>query len=589
MTTAIESQQKYLEQQAAENTSMNIVVAGAFVRGIRDLGYKDNGKALAELVDNSWEAQANRVDIVYGYEGVKSKAKPAQIAVIDDGHGMLPEMIRHAMRWGGTNREGSITGFGRFGFGLPASCVSIGKSFTVYSKLEGQPIFMVSVDLDDIEQSTVNYEIGNPVEADIPEFIKVYLDGRSWESGTIVVVDKLDRLKFSTSKKLTHDLLLPHMGVTYHNVRQGFDIYVDGEFVQPTDPLFLTEGYSHYDTNGLTANSFDPLEINLKDKDTRQVVGKVKVRFSYLEPNFHFIEPTGDNIKSNIGPRWSIMEAYTGMIVSRMGRVLDVVNRLPKTRFNNYDKYIKVELDFDASLDSEFGVTTSKQQVSISERIWTLLENEGLYSTITNLRKEQERLRNKFNEQRESSPDGASTTSAEVMSKTKELMRPTSEKIQKRQKQEGEENLRKSAMRKATESNRPVEDVIKDMEFERQGRLFDVERNANPGGRFFSVRVEGGTKVLSLNTEHRFYKDLYMGPESTTRLRAGLDLLLFAIGDSMEDASDEARRFYMAEIPSWSDKLDVALDHLSQIQNPTDDAEQKAEELELEASLNDSK
>ena len=119
--------------------------------------------------------------------------------------------------------------------------------------------------------------------------------------------------------------------------------------------------------------------------------------------------------------------------------------------------------------------------------------------------------------------------------------------------------------------------------------MFDVERNANPGGRFFSVRVEGGTKVLSLNTEHRFYKDLYMGPESTTRLRAGLDLLLFAIGDSMEDASDDARRFYMAEIPSWSDKLDLALDRLSQIQNPTDDAEQKAEELELEASLNDSK
>ena len=587
MTSAIEKQQKYVEQQAAENTSMNIVVAGAFVRGIRDLGYKDNGKALAELVDNAWEAQANRVDIIYGYEGVKTQSKPAQIAVLDDGHGMVPEMIRHAMRWGGTNREGSTDGFGRFGFGLPASCVSIGKSFTVYSKLEGQPIYKVSVDLDDIEQSTVSYEIEQPVKADIPVFVKDYLGDRNWDSGTIVVIDKLDRLKFATSKKLTYDLLLPHMGVTYHNVRHSFDIYVDGDFVQPTDPLFLTEGYSHFDTNGLTAHNFDPLEISLKNKDTREVIGKVKVRFSYLPPNFHLKEPDGDNTKTNYGPRWSIMEAYTGLIVSRMGRVLDVVNRLPKTRFTNYDKFIKIELDFDAALDDEFGVTTSKQQVTISERIWTLLEGEGIYSAITNLRKEAMRLRNKYQEKRDNSGANAKSTSTEVMSKTKELMRPVSEKVQKRQKEEGEANLRKSAQKKADETKRSVDELVKELEFQREGQLFDIERSSNPGGRFFSVRVEGGTKVLSINTEHRFYTDLYMGPESTTRLRAAMDLLLFAIGDSMEDATDEARRFYMAEIPAWSDKLDIALDHLSQIQNPIDDAEQQLEQSELEASLSD--
>ena len=585
MTNAIDKQQAYVTQQKAEKTSMDIVVAGAFVRGIRDLGYKDNCKALAELVDNSWEAQATRVDIIYGYPGTKSKAKPEQIAVLDDGHGMLPEMIRHAMRWGGTDREGSVEGFGRFGFGLPASCVSIGKRFTVYSKLEGEPIYKVSVDLDEIEQSTVSYKIPQPSLAEIPDFVREYLGDREWTSGTIVVLDKLDRLKYATAKKLTYDLLLPQLGVTYHNVRHSFKIHVDGEFVKPIDPLFLTEGHGHYDTNELTANSFEPLEISVKDKETGQELGKVKVRFSYLPPNFHFNDIHGDSSsKSNIGPRWPIMEEYHGLIVSRMGRVLAVVNKLSKTRFVNDDRYIKVELDFDASLDDQFGVTTSKQQVSISDRIWTLLEAEGLYSAITNLRREARRLRNDWREKTASGEQKAST-SAEVMSKTKELMRPPSEKVMERQKKEGAENLRKPVTKEADETGESSDEVVREIEFQREGRLFDVERFSSLGGYFFSMRVEGGTKVLRINTEHRFYTDVYMGPEATPRLRAALDLLLFAIGDSMEDATNEARCFYKAEIPVWSNKFDIALDSLSQIQNPVDDAEQVEEDAELNSAL----
>ena len=50
------------------STAVQIVVPKAFVRGMRDLGYKDPAKALAELVDNAKEAGATRVDIIFGYE-----------------------------------------------------------------------------------------------------------------------------------------------------------------------------------------------------------------------------------------------------------------------------------------------------------------------------------------------------------------------------------------------------------------------------------------------------------------------------------------------------------------------------------------
>ena len=64
------------------------------------------------------------------------------------------------------------------------------------------------------------------------------------------------------------------------------------------------------------------------------------------------------------------MKGYTGLIVSRNGRVIDVLSSLDGVRLNNNnDRYVRIELDFDASLDEYFGVTTSKQQISVDPRI----------------------------------------------------------------------------------------------------------------------------------------------------------------------------------------------------------------------------
>jgi hypothetical protein len=49
----------------------------------------------------SIQAYAERIDLVLGYGDDCSSAKPKQLAVIDDGHGMDPGMLRLAMMWGG--------------------------------------------------------------------------------------------------------------------------------------------------------------------------------------------------------------------------------------------------------------------------------------------------------------------------------------------------------------------------------------------------------------------------------------------------------------------------------------------------------
>ena len=111
------------------------MLANAFVKGMRDIGYKSTAFALDELIDNSIQAGARKIHVAFGYAGKGSEKKPDMLAIVDDGHGMDPLMVRASVIWGGTHRHNDRTGFGRYGYGLPSACVSIGRRYSVFSKV----------------------------------------------------------------------------------------------------------------------------------------------------------------------------------------------------------------------------------------------------------------------------------------------------------------------------------------------------------------------------------------------------------------------------------------------------------------------
>ena len=144
-------QLEYVEKQKASGKPhLGLVLADAFIRGIRDLGYKSPGTALDEFVDNRAQANATIVEIVFGFKDQKKRGTPDMIAVVDKGHGMIPDMIRFAVMWGGTHREDDRGGFGRYGYGLPSAAVSLAKRYTVYSKPKHGEWHAVTIDLDQL-------------------------------------------------------------------------------------------------------------------------------------------------------------------------------------------------------------------------------------------------------------------------------------------------------------------------------------------------------------------------------------------------------------------------------------------------------
>lgn len=568
-TNALERQKAHVKNLEKQNFKYGLTVGAAFVRGIRKVGYKNTGTALDELLDNAIEAGASQAHVVFGYDG-KSDKKPSHIAIIDNGVGMIAEMIRVAVLWGGTDRENSRTGIGRFGYGLPSSCMSQGKRFEVYSKPQDGSWTMAMIDLDEIERGELTTRDGDivvpPAKPNkLPKFVSDYIEkalpGGKLEHGTVVVLSKFDNLTWTTANAL-QDNLLRHFGVTYHNLRADFDITVNGTRCDPIDPLFLTPGYRWYDLDADRARALDPMSIEIKDRETKELLGRIRVRFSYMPLVFASIDKKKKAVGRNQNARFWVLKEYNGFIISRMGRVIDVIRSSPLTTFVNYDRYIKIEIDFDAALDEEFNVPTNKQRVDISERIWEILDEHGLLKALEQLRKKSGEEMASKTADHDTNPDEIRPSEAAMEQAAKLAPRVNPEAVARRQK-EGERHLQQEAEKRANESGKPIETAKHEIEAELSGKLYRLAKESVPGGNFFRVEQIGGTKVLFINTATRFFTDVYAGPESTPTLRFALEVLLFSIGDRVLDAQDELRAIYDHEIPEWSKKLEFGLANMA--------------------------
>lgn len=556
------AQRAYVKKMVSDGFDFGLTHTQAFVRGIRDLGYKSTATALDEQIDNADQADAKHVHVFW-----EDVAKPTWIAVADDGHGMEPAMIRLAVIWGGTHREDNREGFGRYGYGLPSSSVSVGRRFTVYSWTEESPCHAVTIDLDDMEASAYSkghqIVIPEPVPAALPLHVHAQLKegdgGKAYDEkhGTVVVIEKVDRLSWRTGTGLKRNLL-EHFGLVYRGYLRSLDIFVQGDRVIPVDPLFLMEDGRFYDLDDDRAEALPPQTIKVKT-DKHGVVD-VGVRYSYMPPRFLGVDKDKERGKNN--ERFPIRADNNGIIILRNHRQIDVV---PSKRgifaFNNDDRYVGVEVDFPAALDEEFSITTSKQQVALSDRIWDILKAEGIFHAITQMRKrydeDKKRLRDARIERR-----NEPSVSEKAMAETDKFSKQTpSEK--ELQRQRGAENLKKKAQKKSEETGKPIDETIEELQQETEQRPYVVEEDDLRGAPFFRVEQVGGQRTVFINRLHPFYLKLYKGDDTSPRVRAALEVVLLVLGTcEMEAATEERQRFYKQERREWSDRLELALESL---------------------------
>lgn len=591
----IERQKNYVAHQKEKGAGLGIVFADAFLRGMRDIGYKSPAWALAEELDNSFQAGATAVSIRFGFQGNnKTQVKPDQLAIVDNGNGMIPEMIGYAVRWGGTDREGDRTGFGRYGYGMPSSLVSIGKRYTVYSKANGTKWHAVTVDIDELADAandvkrTEHLLTARPAE--LPAWVVESEDKiplAKLKSGTVIVVEEMDRLRQQGGWIKVDTLrakLLRNFGIIYRSWIPERRIFVQGEEAQAIDPLFLMEHGRFFKETPVLARRWETVG-SIEVETSRGTKGEVRIRAALLPPDFQLVDPKQYGKKGGkTNKRFDIMKEFNGLLVCRAGRQIDCIPPRWVT-FQNYDRNIKVEIDFDAELDEYFGITTAKQQIVIADEMWEKLQHSGkgggdLINLVKALQAERNEVENELKAKVGNVPEEtprSSETAMEASAKFKGAVQEPSPA----QRADAETNLEHEAQTLASATGKPEDGVKQELEARAELRRWAVKFESIPEGPFYRPKRMGQQKQLIINTDHPFFAKVY--EVAGADVQGALEVMLFVLAEREMECRDDAETFYKAERNRWSERLRHALDELTPSDSFKDKAAMVAEMMYEEA------
>jgi hypothetical protein len=611
LTETIQQEHDRMRQRAAEYANdkdgTGVVMAEAFVRGMRDIGYKSTAYALNEIIDNALEARASQV-LVELFEG---KGGLESVAIIDNGMGMPEEWIRHSIRWGGSHRDqGNLKGLGRFGYGLKSAAISFARRFEVYSKIENASNWsMVYLDVDDLAKGNYRTESGGvgvpaPSATGLPQQIHERLKERgiSLEHGTVILITKIDSDRIRTRYNMTgssdvqkiESFLMEQFGITFRNYVLNTPVLVNGKKVDPIDPLFITPGTRFYDIDKDRATPLSPMVIPVKSQDKKTIQGYIRCRFSWMPATF--LRKAEYKLVPNSGPRtmnerFAIRRDNNGVIVLRAGRQIDVIDGHTEIgKFQNNDRYIGLEIDFDPTLDGLFAVPTSKQQVVPSKRVWDLLDEAGFKDALAQMRalvkkdiKRVDELASKKSSPDQKPADDDEMTPAEAAMKSVEKFLPPKKETLEEIKR-AEEELETKLEEESSQTGIPKEKLREVKEEQAKIRPYRITlENKGDVAPFFRAVQEGGQKVLYINRDHRFYMDIYSHTDGI--VRNGLEAMLFSIGALMIRSSGDMRTFYETSLVNWSVSLNAALSNLEEYDASMDN--RQAEEQVQELAAND--
>jgi hypothetical protein len=232
--------------------------------------------------------------------------------------------------------------------GLPNSSFSQAKRVTVYTwKSRVGQVLSSYLDIDEIASGAIT-EVPKPERVRRPRFVNGY------DTGTAVTWTRCDRVDNRRISTLTRKLLLSLGRQFRHFLWDGVSIKVNGDAVEPVDPLFLHPSALFNGASQFAEELVYEISASPEDPDT---TGIVRVRFSELSV-------TEWARLSNSQKRERGIAKGAGVSVVRRGREVDYGwFFLGGKRRENYDDWWRCEVQFDPVLDEAFGLTHTKQQV----------------------------------------------------------------------------------------------------------------------------------------------------------------------------------------------------------------------------------
>lgn len=335
--------------------------AARLTESLRDIGY-DFPAAIADLVDNSVMAGAERVEVVIRFDGPDS-----MVFICDDGVGMSPNGLVEALRFGSRRTYGA-SDLGRYGLGLKTASLSQCRSVTVLSRRQPEaPVAARELNLNTIIEFD-EWLITSPDKRRTSD-ARDLLGGNR---GTVVVWRELDRVlperrpEGGWAKRrleLLAKKTASHLAMVFHRFLEGqtgssLTITVNGEKLTPWNPFAVDEEH----TQRLGEQTFE-LAIG-------ESVGRVRLE--------RYVLPAKDDFSSSArfdelsGPlKWNRQQ---GLYVYRANRLVQWGGWAGIRGIDEHLKLARASLDFDTGLDDLFHINVAKMRVGVPAELKQLLE-----------------------------------------------------------------------------------------------------------------------------------------------------------------------------------------------------------------------
>ena len=360
---------------AKKPTANDIIPPELAIKAMRDGGYKNTAYALAELIDNSVQAQSKNVELICieNYKDVNGRnlKRINQIGVIDNGFGMQSETLQSALQFGNGTHLTDRKGIGRFGMGLPNSSISQCRRVEVWSWQENHNNAIYTyLDLDDIatkKQTTVPEPTIKALPSNIQEWSNCI-----GKNGTLVLWSELEEHRLSwrgaiPTLRNTEDLVgrmfrkfIDNKELSIRLLGISEDDNIHDHLAKVNDPLYLME-------NSSTPEPFNKNPM-FERWDEGDKVFPIDYKGGKHEVHVRFSLAKEETIpKDNIDRGNKIYGKHAaknvGLSIVREGRELELDPAWAQN-FNPVERWWGAEIEFPSILDEVFGVTNNKQNAT---------------------------------------------------------------------------------------------------------------------------------------------------------------------------------------------------------------------------------
>ncbi len=516
-----------------ENATVPLFFAQTLVQSMRDVGYNHTTSALCEHVDNAVEAGATEIRVYFREKG-KGANKTINVAVYDNGRGMSPAVLKVAMAFGGSMYYGNRQGIARFGMGMKTAALSISPVLEAYSWQELEAIYSMTLDVEAIGKDRANLvqlpdptlltELSDEV-ADLfckpltyptnrSEQELLVADGESvadklGASGTVIYMPDCDRLHYAKVKTLVDHAVKEMARVYRRDIARGLRLYVNNRLVDPFDPTYSM------------ANARHVRFLDISAKHSRLILSKaVQIPVSEGSPE---TAPITIKIYKLPIEEWSALprktqkndlRVFDGMTVSILRNDREVfAGGMPNiTTRHSVTSWYRIQIDFPGALDEAFGVATNKQGVRLKGYVIDAIK-DAIGDDISTLNEEIKRFQAQQATARESAKPSSSEAKASDADAFQQNAMPAASSPEEEAQLDA--NLRGLALtlKRNAETDEEAFERVKNCRYIIDFRHDDYWP-------FYDVKHRFGRVILTINTAHPFFTELYQ-PVSKMGLSQG--------------------------------------------------------------------